>query len=79
MDHSAQDMLIQFIPASILGLVWAIPVYKTCRKRGVNPWPWTLACVVPVLSLFILPIFWVTTIMAILDRLNAEQHPSPRA
>ena len=73
MDQSTQDMIIQFLPASILGLIWAVPVYKTCKKRGVNPWLWTLACLVPVVSLITVTVFWVTTIMSILDRLNAVQ------
>lgn len=65
------EMIVQFIPMTVLGLIWAFPVYKTCQKRGLNPWPWTIACVVPVVSLVAIPVFWVTTIMAILDKLNA--------
>lgn len=65
-------MIIQFIPSLIIGLIWVIPVYKTCLKRGISPWPWTIACVVPLVNLIAIPVFWVTTIMAILDRLNAE-------
>jgi hypothetical protein len=66
-----QDMIIQFIPVTILGLVWAFPVYKTSKKRGVNPWPWTIACCIPIIGAIAVPVFWVTTIMSILDRLNA--------
>lgn len=67
-----QDTIIQFIPATILGLVWAIPVYKTAQKRSVNPWPWAIGCCIPLVSMIVVPVFWVTTVMSILDRLNAE-------
>ena len=65
-----QDVIIQFIPMLVIGLIWAFPVYKTCQKRQINPWPWTIACVVPIVSVIAIPVSWVTTIMSILDRLN---------
>ncbi len=66
------DLIVQFIPSVLIGLIWAIPIYRTCLKRGVGPWPWVIACLVPFVNLIAIPVFWVTTIMAILDRLNAE-------
>ncbi|MBA4011803.1 MAG: hypothetical protein C0481_08060 [Phenylobacterium sp.] len=65
-------MIIQFIPSLVIGLIWVVPVYRTCLKRRVTPWPWAIACVLPLVNLIAIPVFWVTTIMAILDRLNAE-------
>jgi hypothetical protein len=68
-----EGMIIQLLPATVLGWIWLIPVYKTCRKRGVSPWLWIALCAVPIVSMVALPVFWVTTIMAILDRLNATE------
>jgi hypothetical protein len=67
------DFLIQLLPATILGWFWLIPVYKTCRKRGVNPWMWMVLCALPVVNMIAITVFWVTTIMDILDRLNGEK------
>lgn len=67
-----QDAIIQFIPLTFIGLLWAAPVYLTAQKRRINPWPWTIACVIPVINVIAIPAFWVTTVMSILDRLNKE-------
>ena len=67
------DVILQLLPATVLGWIWLIPVYKICQKRGVSPWMWVGLTAIPLAGLFIvLPIFWVTTIMSILDRLNEK-------
>jgi hypothetical protein len=65
-------MILQFVPITVIGWLWLIPVYKTCRKRGVSPWLWMVLVAVPIVSMIALPVFWITTIMNILDRLNAS-------
>jgi hypothetical protein len=78
MDTSAQDMIIQFLPAAVLGWIWMIPIYKTCRKRRVNPWPWVVLCAIPLVSEITVTVFWITTVMDILDRLNGQQPESAK-
>jgi len=61
---------LQLFPAFILGFIYAAVVFVVARKRGVNPWPWALATLVPVVGLIVSAVFFLLTLLSILDRLN---------
>ena len=66
-----QDFLIQMIPTLILGAIYAWTVFVIARKRGINPWGWTIASLVPILGLIVAGVFYLLSFLAVLDRLNA--------
>jgi hypothetical protein len=63
--------LMQFIPLMIIQLVYALVVFLMARKRGVNAWVWTIGSLVPVIGMFVSLVFFILTMLSILDRLNA--------
>ena len=54
----------------VMGIVYAIVVYVIARKRRVNPWPWTIATLIPGIGLLIAAIFYLLSFLSVLDRLN---------
>ena len=54
----------------VLGIVYAAIVYVIARKRRVNPWPWTIATLIPVIGILIAAIFYLLSFLSVLDRLN---------
>ena len=70
MDGS-QSAIIQFIPVTIVGLIYAVIVFVVARKRRLNPWPWTIAAVVPVFGVFVSGLYFLLTFLSVLDRLNS--------
>ncbi|MBL8556296.1 MAG: hypothetical protein JNL41_18625 [Phenylobacterium sp.] len=54
----------------IVGVVYAIVVYVIARKRRVNPWPWTIATLIPAIGLLVAAIFYLLSFLSVLDRLN---------
>jgi hypothetical protein len=70
-QHSPSDAIIQRVPLIILNAIYAIVEFIVARKRRVNVWGWTLATLTPFFGLFVSAIFFLTTLLSILDRLNA--------
>ena len=64
------DLILQFLPLMTLQLIYAAIVYALARKRRINPWPWTIATLVPFLGIFVFPLFFLVTLLSVLDRLN---------
>ena len=54
----------------ILGVIYAIVVYVIARKRRVNPWPWTIATLIPGLGMLVAAVFYLLSFLSVLDRLN---------
>jgi hypothetical protein len=52
-------------------LIYAVPVFIIAQKRKVNPWLWTVGALVSFFGLFVAATFFVTTILSMIDRLNA--------
>ncbi|MCR5878105.1 hypothetical protein [Phenylobacterium sp. J367] len=73
------DQVIQFIPMMTLGLIYAVIVFVIARKRGVNPWPWTIATLVPAIGLIVAGVFYLLSFLSVLDRLNALEGKTPSA
>jgi hypothetical protein len=63
-------MMMQLLPSIILGALYAWIVYVIARKRGINPWPWTIAALVPILGLIVAAVFYLLSFLSVLDRLN---------
>ena len=63
-------LLIQLFPLIFMGAIYAVVVFFTARKRGVNPWPWTVASLIPAIGLIVSGVFMLLSWFAILDRLN---------
>lgn len=58
----------------IVGIIYAVVVYFVARKRGVNPWPWAIPTLIPVLGMMIAAIFMILSFLSVLDRLNALEN-----
>ena len=69
--NGSQAAIIQFIPIMIIGLIYAVIVFMVARKRRLNPWPWTIAAVIPLVGVFVSGLFLLLTFLSVLDRLNA--------
>lgn len=68
----AEAMILQFLPLTILSLIYAFVVYVIARKRGLNPWLWTIGTVVPLVGVIIVgPLFLLLSFLSVFDRLNA--------
>lgn len=61
-----QALLLPFV----MGLIYAVVVFIVARKRNINPWGWTLATAIPVAGLIVAAVFFLTTLLSMLDRLN---------
>src|SRR5215471_17059614 len=64
------DTFMQLVPGIILGLVYAAVVFVVARKRKINPWGWTIATLVPFIGLLVAAVFFLLTLLSILDRLD---------
>jgi len=58
----------------VIGVIYAIIVYVVARKRRVNPWPWTIPTLIPVLGMIVAGIFMLLSFLSVLDRLNALEN-----
>jgi hypothetical protein len=61
---------MQLVPGIVLGLVYAVVVFVIAQKRKINPWGWTIATLVPLLGLLVAAVFFIVTLLSILDRLD---------
>jgi hypothetical protein len=67
----AEAMLVQFLPLTILSLIYAVVVFVIARKRRINPWGWTIGTLVPVFGpIFVGPTFMLLSFLSVFDRLN---------
>lgn len=64
-------LLMQILPLLIWQFIFAVIVFVVARKRGVNPWIWTIATLIPGIGMVIYLVFSLLTWLSILDRLNA--------
>jgi len=65
-----EAMILQLIPLMLLQGLYAYGAFFILKKRGVNPWPWTLATLVPFVGFFAPPFFIYTMLAALFDRLR---------
>jgi hypothetical protein len=70
MNQSVLYYLIQWLPLLSLSAIYAVTVFLVARKRRVNPWPWTIATLIPMAGLFVAAIFYLVSLLSVLDRLN---------
>jgi len=54
----------------LVGIVYAVVVWITARKRGVNPWVWAIPTVIPVFGMLVGALFMLLSFLSALDRLN---------
>jgi hypothetical protein len=66
-----EAMILQILPVMVIQCFYAIGAFVISRKRGVNPWPWTLVSLVPFVGLIAVPVFLYAMLGAIFDRLRA--------
>ena len=64
------ETMMQLIPITLVGLVYAAIVFVVARKRRINPWGWTIGSLVPGIGLIVAGIFWILTLLSVLDRLD---------
>ncbi|CAN5425936.1 hypothetical protein BH10PSE3_BH10PSE3_34110 [soil metagenome] len=70
MSDGAQAQIIQIFPILFLSIIYAIVVFIVARKRNINPWGWTIGTAIPFIGFFVSAVFFLVTLMSILDRLN---------
>lgn len=63
--------IIQLLPLLTIQVVYAVVVFLMAQKRRVNAWLWAIGTVAPVLGMFVALVFFVLTMLSVLDRLNA--------
>ena len=68
---SLEQLAIQLAPMILLSLIFAIPVFRTSKKLGWNPWVWTVLLLIPLVGYVTLIVFFWSALMSIVDRLNA--------
>lgn len=78
MQTSSSDIFIQLVPLIIVSVIYAVVVFLVARKRKLNPWGWTIGTLVPIIGLFVSAIFFLVTLLSILDRLNSLEERSTR-
>jgi hypothetical protein len=76
MQPSSSVLFIQFVPIIVVSVIYAAIVFIVARKRKINPWGWTIGTLVPFIGLFISAIFFLLTLLSILDRLNMLEERS---
>ena len=69
---------LQMLPIMLVQVFYAWGAFGILRKRGVNPWPWTLASLIPGIGIFVVPVFLYWMLGAIFDRLRALEGKSGR-
>jgi tetratricopeptide (TPR) repeat protein len=64
--------LMLLVPGIILAqsLFYAVVVFVVARKRKINPWGWTIAALVPFIGFVVAAVFFLVTLLSILDHLN---------
>lgn len=78
MGGSAQDAVIQFVPLMVIQLVYVFVAVLICRKSNKNPWIWGIAILIPGIGMFSFVVFFVVTILSMLDRIRAlEESQAP--
>lgn len=64
-------LIAQLFPLILVQVFYAVSAFIISRKRGTNPWPWTVASLIPVLGLFAGAIFPYVMLAALFDRIRA--------
>lgn len=65
-----QDTVLQFLPIEILSIFYVIIVFIVAKKRHVNPFIWSIPVLIPGFGLIVAGVFFLITLLSILDRLN---------
>jgi hypothetical protein len=65
------SLLISVLPYEFIAGFYAWIIYLVARRRGVNPIPWILGTFIPVIGFIVAGVFFVLTLLSILDRLSA--------
>jgi len=66
-----ETLFVQLVPITLLGAIYAVIVFIAAKKRGVNPWPWAISSLVPIVGMIVSGVFFLLTFLSMLDRLNA--------
>lgn len=71
-----EAIILQILPVMVIQCFYAIGAFVISKKRGVNPWPWTVVSLVPFIGLIAVPVFLYVMLGAIFDRLRALEGKS---
>jgi ATP/ADP translocase len=55
----------------MVGAIYAVFIFIVATKRKINPWGWVIGSLIPFVGLLVGLIFFFTTLLSMLDRLNA--------
>jgi hypothetical protein len=62
--------ILQFVPIMIICVVYAVIVFIIAKKRGINPWIWTITTLIPVIGIFVAAVFMLLSFLSVFDRLS---------
>ncbi len=65
------SILISVLPYEFIAVFYAWIIHLVARRRNLNPVPWMLGTFIPVVGFIVAGVFFVLTLLSILDRLAA--------
>lgn len=63
--------LMQFGPLLLISAIYAALIYVVANRRRINPWGWMIGTMIPMIGFIVAAVFFYTTLLSMLDRLNA--------
>lgn len=69
--------LLLILGAAAVSMTCAVVAYLVARKRGINPWPWVICILPPVLGVAVFGLFALLTALSVLERLNRLERQDP--
>lgn len=70
------EAIVEFIPLIIVQLIYAAIAFVVARKRSMNPWPWTIGTLIPILGMLVFGLYFLLSFLSVLDRLNTLERPA---
>lgn len=71
MQATNMDLVMSFLPLTLLMLPVIIGAFYLAPKMGANPWVWGILLIIPIVNIVAGYFFLFRVAGAILDRLNA--------
>lgn len=65
-----ETLILQLVPLVVTQAPFVVAAFFISKKRGVNPWPWTIAASVPVLGIFVGFAFSFVMLATLFERLR---------
>lgn len=74
-----QEMMMQFLPSSVMQIVLAFVMFFLWKKLKQNPWPITILTIIPIVGLFVYVYAQIRVLFIIANRLEALENSDRRS